>query len=406
MGGREAIADAAPGITRDRVEREVEWLGRRFRLVDTGGYAHRAKGIDALVAAQADRAIAAADLVLLVVDAQSGATEQDLALARRLRKSTTPVLVVANKADGPAEERAATALSRLGLGEPTPVSALHGRGSGDLLDRIMALLPAEATESDGAPGVPAFALVGRPNVGKSSLFNRLVGEERSVVYEQAGTTRDAVDALVTWPDGDVRFVDTAGFRRASASQGVDYYSFLRAERAIERADVAVLVLDAQDGLTAEDKRIAAKVLDIGRALLIVANKWDLVEEKERTFGDLRDAVHRFAEATVVRSSAKTGSGVLRLPGQLVALHARFGSRVTTASVNRLLQSLQDERPGPVRYRYGSQVSTSPPTFVLFGGRPPGAGYERFLENRIRAALHLEGVPVRIRFRSKGADRRG
>lgn len=405
LGGREAIADAAPGVTRDRVERIVEWSGRRFRLVDTGGVAHRAKGIDRLVAEQAERAVRDADLVLFVVDARSGATEEDLRLARPLRRIPTPVLVVANKADAAVDEAAATDFARLGLGDPTPVSALHGRGSGDLLDRILALLPdaeAEVLEE----GVPAFALVGRPNVGKSSLFNRLVGEERSVVFEQAGTTRDAVDALVRWPGGDVRFVDTAGFRRTGTSRGVDYYSFLRAERAIERADVAVLVLDATDGFTSEDKRIAARVLEIGRALILVGNKWDLIEERDRAYAALREDAARFAAAPIARTSARTGTGVHRLPPLLVDLHARFTSRTSTASANRILQRLQDERPGPVRYRYASQVASRPPAFVLFGGRAPGATYERYLENRLRAELDLAGVPIRLRFRAKdGADRR-
>ncbi|MFM8999632.1 MAG: ribosome biogenesis GTPase Der, partial [Actinomycetota bacterium] len=353
----------------------------------------------------AARAVRDADLVLFVVDARSGLTEEDQRLARALRRTPTPVLLIANKADDARDEEAAAAFVRLGLGDPTPVSALHGRGSGDLLDRILALLP-EADEGPEPEGMPAFALVGRPNVGKSSLFNRLVGEERSVVFEQAGTTRDSVDARVAWPQGEVRFVDTAGFRRTGTARGVDYYSFLRAERAIERSDVAVLVLDAVEGFTTEDKRIAARVLEIGRALLIVGNKWDLIDERDRAYADLREDAARFADAPIARTSARTGTGVHRLPPQLLDLHARFGSRASTASANRLLQRIQDERPGPVRYRYVSQVGSRPPAFVLFGGRAPGAGYERFLENRLREHLDLRGVPIRLRFRAKdGADRR-
>ncbi|MFM7719424.1 MAG: ribosome biogenesis GTPase Der [Actinomycetota bacterium] len=403
VGGREAIADAAPGVTRDRVERDVEWNGRRFRLVDTGGVRAHAKGIEELVARQAERALEEADLVLFLVDGRAGATEEDLSLARRLRRLRAPVLAVVNKVDTEADERAVEAFLRLGLGEPATVSALHGRGSGDLLDRILDLLPPEEPARD-EDAMPAFALVGRPNVGKSSLFNRLVGEERSVVFEQAGTTRDAVDATVAWASGPVRFVDTAGLRRTSTSRGVDYYSFLRAERAIERADVALLVLDATDGFTTEDKRIAARVLEFGRALLVVGNKWDLVEEKERAFGALRQGAARFAGAAVLRTSARTGSGVTRVEPALLGLNARYGSRATTAVVNRVLLRAQDERPGPVRYRYASQVSAAPPTFAVFGGRAPGATYERFLEGRIREALHLEGVPIRLRFRPKGGRR--
>lgn len=405
MGAREAIADSAPGVTRDRVEREVEWQGRRFRIVDTGGVQQRAKGIERLVAAQAERAVKESDLILFVVDARTGPTQEDLLLARALRRVSTPVLVVANKADSATEEFEVAAFSRFGLGDPTPVSALHGRGSGDLLDRIVSLIPDRGDEPE-VEGEPAFALIGRPNVGKSSLFNRLVGEERSVVYELAGTTRDAVDALVSWPAGEVRFVDTAGFRRTGSPTGVDYYSLLRAERAIERADVAVLVLDATEGFTTEDKRIAARVLEIGRALILVSNKWDLVDEKEAAYAALREDAKRFADAPIARISALRGTGVHRLPQQLITLHGRFTSRASTSATNRLLKKVQDEHPGPVRYRYVSQVSTKPPSFVLFGGRPPSTSYQRYLENQLREELGLEGVPIRLRFRAKdGADRR-
>ncbi|MCI4355290.1 MAG: ribosome biogenesis GTPase Der, partial [Thermoplasmata archaeon] len=322
-GRQEVIAHAMPGVTRDRVELEATWRGRAFRLIDTGGYAHGAGGIEALVSAQAERAATEADLIVLVVDGQTGAAEEDAFLARRLRKATVPVLLVVNKDDTDREEADAASFHRLGLGEPLALSALHGRGTGDLLDRLVALLPAGSHIEVG--GQPRFALVGRPNVGKSSLFNRLVGEERSVVFEEAGTTRDSVDAVVRWPSGPVRFVDTAGFRRSAKTHGVEYYSFLRAVRAIDRADVAVLLLDATDPLTTEDIRIAARVMEAGRGLLMVANKWDLVEERDRTFKELTEEVTVFARAQVVRTSARTGSGVPRLPAALVALHARWSS---------------------------------------------------------------------------------
>ncbi len=404
FGGREAIAHEMPGVTRDRVELEATWRGRTFRLVDTGGFLRGARGIEALVSAQAERAAELADVVLLVVDVRTGPLEGDAALARRLRRAAVPVVVVANKVDTERDEADATAFHALGLGEPVMVSALHGRGSGDLLDRIVALLPEERAEPE-PEGEPAFALVGRPNVGKSSLFNRLVGEERSVVYEEAGTTRDAVDAVVTWPSGRVRFVDTAGFRRPTRLQAVEYYSTLRAERAIERADVAMLLLDATEGFTSEDKRIATRVMEIGRAFLVVANKWDLVEERDRTFKDLGEEVARFARASVVRTSAKTGTGVLRLPSTLLELHERWAKRISTSEVNQVLQQAQAERPARgVRYRYGTQVSSGPPSFILFGGRPPEAGYQRYLENRLRREFGFEGVPLRIRYRA-GRTRR-
>ena len=318
FGSREAIAHEMPGVTRDRVELEATWGGRTLKLIDTGGFAHDAKGIEALVSDQAERAAREADVVLLVVDVQTGPVEEDAVLARRLRRADVPVLVVVNKVDTERDESDVPAFLTLGLGDPVPVSALHGRGSGDLLDQLVAVLPDEETEEAEEPEEPRFAIVGRPNVGKSSLFNRLVGEERSVVYEEAGTTRDAVDALVTWPDGPVRFVDTAGFRRPSRVQGVEYYSFLRAERAIERAHVALLVLDASQGFTGEDKRIAARVMEVGRGLVVVANKWDLVEERDRTFKELAELLAPYARAPMLRTSAIGGTGVHRLPGRPVA----------------------------------------------------------------------------------------
>jgi GTP-binding protein len=399
FGRREAIAHEMPGVTRDRVELETTWRGRTFRLVDTGGYLHGARGIEALVTRQAELAAESADLVLLVVDAQTGPVEEDARLARKLRRATVPVVVVANKVDSDRDEADALAFHALGLGDPLAVSALHGRGSGDLLDRVVALLPEEAVVEE-AQEEPAFAVVGRPNVGKSSLFNRLVGEERSVVFEEAGTTRDAVDALVAWPQGPVRFVDTAGFRRPARIQGVAYYSFLRAERAIERAHVAVLVLEAPEGFTGEDKRIAARVMEVGRGLVVVANKWDLVEERDRAFKDLTELLVPFARAPVLRASALTGTGVHRLAPTLLQVHDRWLHRASTATVNEVVQTAQRERPAPggARYRYATQVRGGPPTFVLFGGPPPDASYQRFLEGRLRRAFELDGVPLHLRFR--------
>jgi len=399
FGSREAIAHEMPGVTRDRVELEATWGGRTLKLIDTGGFAHDAKGIEALVSDQAERAARHADVVLLVVDVQTGPLEEDAALARRLRRAEVPVLVVVNKVDSERDESDVPAFLSLGLGDPVPVSALHGRGSGDLLDQLVAVLPDEEA-ADQEPEEPRFAIVGRPNVGKSSLFNRLVGEERSVVYEEAGTTRDAVDALVSWPDGPVRFVDTAGFRRPSRVQGVEYYSFLRAERAIERADVALLVLDASDGFTGEDKRIAARVMEVGRGLVAVANKWDLIEERDRSFKELTELLSPYARAPVLRTSAMRGTGVHRLPAVLSQVHERWNSRAPTARVNEVVAAAQAEQqaPGGIRYRYATQVAAGPPRFVLFGAGPPAPSYQRFLEGRLRRALHLEGVPIGIRFR--------
>ena len=404
LGAKEAIAHEQPGVTRDRLEVPVTWRGRRFVVVDTGGYVSRAGGIEALVSAQAERAAGSADVVVLLADAQVGVQEEDVVLARRLRRADAPVLVAVNKVDSDVLEPEATAFHALGLGEPMPVSALHGRGSGDLLDRLVALLP-ESEDEAGLEGEPRLALVERPNVGKSSMFNRLVGEERSVVYEEAGTTRDAVDALVEWDGRPVRFVDTAGLRRPGRLQGVDYYGLVRAVRAIERAHVALLVVDATEGLTGEDKHIAERVMEAGRGLLVAANKWDLVEAggKDQLFKTLSEQITPFARARLVRTSAVRGVGVGRLPGAMLDLHAGWTRRVPTAQVNGVLREAQGERPplrGVGRFLYGTQVSTGPPTFVLFGGRAPDAGYRRFLENRLRRTFGFDGVPVRLRFRAK------
>ena len=362
FGSRETIAHDTPGVTRDRVELEASWRGKRFGLVDTAGYVSGARGVEEEARKQAERAIADAELILLVVDAPAGITEQDAALARRLRRATVPVLLVANKVDTAADEADAAEFHRLGLGDPFEVSAMHGRATGDLLDRIVALLPDAPAEHDRPPKEPRFALVGRPNVGKSSLFNRLVGEERSVVFEEAGTTRDAVDAVVEWPGGQVRFVDTAGMRRQTRVRGVEYYSVVRATEAIARADVAVLVVDASEGFTVEDKKIANRVMDAGRAFLLVANKWDLVEEKEKTYRDLHDTLRPFARATAMRVSALNGRGVHRLPPVLLDLQARWTLRVPTSKVNEVIHQAQRERPTPRvagTLHYATQVSAGP-----------------------------------------------
>jgi GTP-binding protein len=405
FGGRAAIAHETPGVTRDRVELETSWRGRRFGLVDTAGYQHGARGLEALAGEQTMKALEEADLVLLVVDVQVGITEEDAQLARRLRKSPVTVVVVANKADSETHSADLGQLFALGAGEPLAVSALHGRGAGELLDRIVELLPEAPRDHEGITDEPKFAIVGRPNVGKSSLFNRLVGEDRAVVSERPGTTRDSVDSLVEWPGhGAVRFVDTAGLRRGAKVRGVEYYSFLRATEAIERAAVAMVVLDATDGFTTEDKKIASRVIDAGRALLVVANKWDLIEGRDRAFKDLQDFVRPFARAQVVRTSAAQGLGVHRLPPILIDLFDRWTLRIPTTRANDILQAAQAERPTPRSagaLHYCTQVGVGPPTFVIFGGsRPPDPGYRRFLENRFRAECGWQGVPIRMRFRSR------
>ena len=407
LGARDAIAHEQPGVTRDRLEREVSWRGRRFLAVDTGGYVGRARGMDELVTRQADQAMSSADVVALVVDAAVGVQEEDASLARRLRRAKVPVLLVANKVDSAKQEPLVAELFRLGLGDPIPVSALHGRGSGELLDRMVSLLPED--EGSGAEedqsSEPVFSIVGRPNVGKSSLFNRLVREIRSVVFEEAGTTRDSVDAVVEWDGRQVRFVDTAGFRRPSRAQGVEYYGFLRAVRAIERSHVSLLVVAADEGVTTEDRRIAARVAELGRGLVVVANKWDLVPSGERAerFAVIRERVEVFPAVPVLRTSALTGMGVGKLPGILLATQEAWTRRVSTSEVNGAMERAQDSTPPPRqtgRIRYAAQVGTAPPRFVLFSSGPVPTAYARFIEHRLREAFHLEGVPIRLTFRRR------
>jgi GTPase len=408
LGAREAIAHEEPGVTRDRLEVPVVWRGRTFLAVDTGGYVERAGGIEELVARQAERAAADADMVLLVVDAETGVQEEDAALARRLRRSPVPVLIVANKVDSAAREPDVATFYRLGLGEPIAVSALHGRGSGDLLDRILALIPDEGeaqVEADGEEEI-AFALVGRPNVGKSSLFNRFVGEERAVVHKEAGTTRDAVDSVVTWDGQIVRFVDTAGFRRPARTRGVEYYGYVRAVKAIDRSHVAALLVDAAEGVTTEDRRIAARVAEAGRGLIVVANKWDLVPSGERgeRFTEIKERLEVFPKVPLLRTSALTGAGVAKVVPAMLETHGEWTRRVSTADVNRVLQQAQAEHPPGGRggrILYGTQVGVGPPRFVIFTTGPvPPASYTRFLENRLRSAFGFSGVPIRLSFRRR------
>jgi GTP-binding protein len=412
-GRRLAIAHESSGVTRDRVEVPVRWGDRSFTIVDTGGFAGRPRGIEQAVAAQAATAVEQSDLIILLVDAQTGITEEDEQLARQLRKAEAPVLVVANKVDSATQEPLAAEFHALGLGEPLAVSALHGRGSGELLDRILDLdLPADTQPQ--VDGEPRFCLVGRPNVGKSSLFNRLVKEDRMVVHEEPGTTRDAVDSLVEVDERLVRFVDTAGLRRPIKTQGVEYYGLVRSLRAIEASDVALLVVEAPQGFTGEDKRIAAKIAEVGRGLVGALNKWDLIPGEERAdlFVDLKQQLKRVVRgAPVIRASALTGLGVGQVAPALLRVHDSWTRRVPTGEVNRVLEAATGAHPPPRqagRIMYGTQVSAGPPSFVLFGARDPGPSYRRYLENTLRREFGLEGVPVRVSFRPRRprSDRAG
>ena len=407
VGRREAIAHESAGVTRDRLELPVEWRGRRFVVIDTGGLMSRPRGVEAAVVKHALLASEEADLILLVVDAAAGLTAEDEELGRRLRRSSRPVVVVANKVDTEAHEPLAAEFHGLGLGEPLPISALHGRGTGELLDRVVELIPERPEEplEDEA----RFAIVGRPNVGKSSLFNRLVREERVVVHAEPGTTRDAVDSVVEVEGRRFRFIDTAGFRRPGKTEGVEYYGLVRSLKAIDAAHVALLVVDASEGLTGEDKRVAARVTEAGRGLVAVLNKWDLVPSGERAarYEDLGRKLEVFPGTPVVKTSALSGSGVGRLVPALLAVHEAWTRRVPTAEVNRVLQDATAAHPPPSRaglIRYGTQVGVGPPTFVLFGSGDPGPTYRRYLEGVLRSAFGLRGTPVRLIFRARRRGR--
>jgi GTPase len=403
LGRRLAIAHETPGVTRDRIELPVQWRGRSFVLVDTGGFSLKARGIEERVTAQATRAMNEADLVLLVVDATAGIQDEDAQLASELRRGTTPVLVAANKVDSERHEPGAAEFFGLGLGEPVPVSALHGRGSGDLLDRVLDLVPSE--HEPPVEDEARFALIGRPNVGKSSMFNRLLGDTRAVVHEEPGTTRDAVDSVVEIDGRRIRFVDTAGLRRAVMTKDVEYYGLLRSQKALEAANAALLVVDASEGLTGEDKHIAARVIEAGRGLAVALNKWDLVPSEDRAdlFKNVKAELRLFPGTPMVRTSALTGSGIHRVLPALLAVNEAWVRRVPTAEVNRVLEQAAAAHPPPRgagRILYGTQVSSGPPSFVLFGSADPPPSYRRYLENSLRKAFAFDGVPVRLRFRQR------
>ncbi len=407
LGRREAVVQDVPGVTRDRIAYDALWGGRRFTLVDTGGWEPDARGLQAMVSAQAERAVATADLVLFVVDGKTGATETDLVVARTLRRSGRPVLLAATKIDDERGESDTAELWSLGLGEPYPVSGLHGRGSGDLLDAVLAELP-NAPRGDAEEGGPRrVALIGRPNVGKSSLLNRLTGEERSVVDSVAGTTIDPVDSLLEL-DGEVwRFVDTAGLRRkVNQASGMEYYASLRTAAAIEAAEVAVVLLDASEQLSEQDQRVIGEVIDSGRALVIALNKWDLLDEDRRLTleREISRDLARVAWAPRVNVSARTGRAVEKLAGQLRTSLASWDRRISTGRLNSWLTEVVAQTPPPPRggkaprILFGTQADTRPPRFVLFTTGFLEAGYRRFIERRLREDFDFTGTPIEISVR--------
>jgi len=415
IGRREAVVEDVPGVTRDRVAYDADWNGRELTVVDTGGWDPDAGGRAERITRQAELAVAAADVVLFVVDVTVGATDADDAVVRVLRRSSKPVLLAANKVDDLRGEAEAAALWSLGLGEPHPVSALHGRGSGDLLDAVLAALPAVAEAvDDAADGPRRVAIVGKPNVGKSSLLNVLAGEERAVVDDAAGTTVDPVDELVSLGGRTWRFVDTAGVRRRiKEASGHEYYASLRTRTALDRAEVAVVVVDASEPLTEQDQRLIAMVAEAGRGVVIAFNKWDLVDEDRRHYLDReieRDLL-RVQWAPRVNVSARTRWHVDRLVPALDRALEGWQTRVPTGALNTFLGRLVAEHPHPVRggkqprVMFATQAGTGPPTFVLFTTGRLEASYLRFVERRLRETFGFAGTPIHLQQRPRSRRRR-
>ena len=410
IGRREAVVQDVPGVTRDRVSYDAHWNGRAFTVVDTGGWDPDARGMYERIAAQAEVAVTVADAVMFVVDATVGITDADEAVVKILRRSGKPVVLVANKVDDARLEAEAASLWNLGLGEPYPVSALHGRGSGEVLDAVLAALPAPPDmDLVTREGPRRVAIVGKPNVGKSSLLNKLAREDRAVVDDAAGTTVDPVDELVQLGGRTWRFIDTAGIRkRVKEASGHEYYASLRTGAAVERAEVCVMVVDASQPLSEQDQRIITSVAEEGRALVIAFNKWDLVDEERRYYLDReidRELV-RVQWAPRINITARTGWHVDRLVPALDAALAGWETRVSTGQLNSFLGRLVAEHPHPVRggkqarILFGTQASTSPPTFVLFTSGPLEASYVRFVERRLREEFGFTGTPVHIQVKPR------
>jgi GTPase len=415
LGRREAVVQDIPGVTRDRIAYDAYWGGRQFTLVDTGGWEPDATGLQAMVSRQAEQAVVTADLVLFVIDSRTGATETDLVVARTLRRAGRPVVVAVTKVDDERGESDAAEAWSLGLGEPYAVSGLHGRGSGDLLDAILEKLPDAPPEREPAGGPRRVALVGRPNVGKSSLLNRLTGEERSVVDAVAGTTVDPVDSLVELGGQTWRFVDTAGLRRrVTNASGMEYYASLRTASAIESAEVAVVLLDASEVISEQDQRVISMVVDAGRALVLAFNKWDLVDEDRRLQLE-KEAdweLQRVQWAPRVNVSAKTGRAVEKLPGALRLSLESWDRRIPTGRLNSWLTEVVNATPPPgrggkhPRVLFATQADTRPPRFVLFTTGFLEAGYRRFLERKLREDFDFQGSPIEISIRVRERQQRG
>ncbi|HWF16046.1 MAG TPA: ribosome biogenesis GTPase Der [Acidimicrobiales bacterium] len=421
VGSRAAVVEEEQGVTRDRKVLTADWSGVPFSIMDTGGWLAGGDTLETKVSEQAERALAEADVVLMVVDVTTGVTEEDLAAARIIRRSGPPVRLVVNKVDDTAREAQAWEFISLGLGDPFPVSSLHGRGTGDLLDEVVGLFPpGKADEgaddvivrerlrgegADLAPGTPRVAIIGRPNVGKSTLFNRLLGEERSIVHDMPGTTRDAIDTVVETPDGPVCFIDTAGLRRPSKTDhGTEQHATLRALRALERADIAILVIDATVGASHQDQRLAERIGVSGCPAIVALNKWDQVatDERDEVLAGVADRLAFLGAAPVLKISALSGKGVHHvLPALREAVEA-YHHRVPTGMLNRTVQELQSRAPAPrARIRYAVQGAIDPPTFTLFASGRLHQTYLRYIERGIREKFDLGATPIKLRVRLGG-----
>ncbi len=426
IGEQAAIVEDRPGVTRDRKELEADWLGTRFLLVDTGGWLPGGSELDEKVSRQVEAAVQQADLVLFVVDASVGLTDDDEQIAQWLRRIKAPILLIANKADNDRRENDRWEFMALGIGEPVPVSALHGRRAGDLLDEVCRLLPTgmmpdeevsdipvdeagDALWKMGDTPPPRVAIVGRPNVGKSTLFNRLVGADRSVVHDMAGPTRDAIDTLVETPDGPIVFVDTAGMRRRSRiDDSAEYYSMVRALRAIDAADIALLIIDATEGVTSQDQRLAERVDASGCPIVVMLNKWELIDDPERRL-EIETEVHRklyfVGDSPILKISALTGKGVHKLRPVLQESIEQYHRRVPTRDVNRVIADAQQRQPAGhgLRVLYALQGATDPPTFTLFVNRELPQTYMRYLERSIREAFNFGSTPIKLRVRKRSGE---
>ena len=417
VGRRDAIVEEKPGVTRDRKMLDAEWIGREFTLVDTGGWLLPTSGdgsekLAQKVSAQAERAVADCDVILFVVDVNVGITEEDAQVARILQRARKPVLLVANKVDDDKRELNVWEFAKFGLGDPWPVSAIHGRGSGDLLDALVEVLPEEppAPEvEESGDKIFSVAIVGRPNVGKSTLFNKIVGEERSIVHDMPGTTRDAVDTIVDTEDGPLRFVDTAGMRRrAKIDEPTEYYSLVRALQAVDRSDAALLVVDAHEGVSHQDQRLAERIDAAGTAIVIVLNKWDLLDAEGRAKAkiDVADRLAFLGYAPVLTVSAKTGKTMHKVLPALRQAEEAYHQRVPTGALNRVIREAQQAHPPPAgkrhrpRILYATQGANDPPTFTLFASHELPATYLRYIERKIRESFDLGPTPIKLRVRRR------